>query len=314
MIETSAVLAIGIDNRVDFCRELVGSGEKPSARDRQEAALLKLTVLDGLARAVEKGVPKGDVVLWADADLGEGALLKARAVSFEVAVSMEKPGPLPARLSLDATADAWSLITKLNAKFAAVRVGYNFADPAPVKQNVQEHLRMLASRCRDAGKQLAIELAPSASLEQTTATGGTAISALRAQLLIEAMRELQDASIEPAVWVCVPPLDELAAATVAAQAHVDDRKNVTVWFEVGAEINPGRITPGPSREDRSLVRLAARVVGVGGVLVGPDAYFSTLTRLHQGLIGREAAVQPIAGYVRKVWDLYTETKRASGVA
>ncbi|MSQ34577.1 MAG: hypothetical protein EXR57_02015, partial [Dehalococcoidia bacterium] len=172
MIETSAVLAIGIDNRVDFCRELVGSGEKPSARDRQEAALLKLTVLDGLARAVEKGVPKGDVVLWADADLGEGALLKARAVSFEVAVSMEKPGPLPARLSLDA--------------FAAVRVGYNFADPAPVKQNVPEHLRMLASRCRDAGKQLAIELAPSASLEQTTATGGTAISALRAQLLIEA--------------------------------------------------------------------------------------------------------------------------------
>ncbi len=202
--ETGAVLAIGIDNRVDFCRELVGSGERPSAKERQEAAALKLAVLDGLTRAVEEGLPKADVVVWADADLGEGALLKARAMSLDVAVAVEKPGPLPVGLSLDATADAWSLISKMDARYAAARVGYNFADPAPVKENAQEQLRMLASRCRDAGKKLAIELAPRASQEQIAAAGGAATSSLRAQLLIEAMRDLQDASVEPAVWACIP--------------------------------------------------------------------------------------------------------------
>lgn len=313
MTETGAVLAVGMDNRVDFCRELAGSGERPSAKERQEAAALKLAVLDGLARAVQEGVPKADVVLWADADLGEGALLKARAMSIEVAVAVEKPGPLPAGLALDATADAWSLISKLDAQYAAARLGYNFADPPPVKENAQEQLRMLASRCRDAGKKLAIDLAPRASPEQIAAAGGSAASSLRAQLLIEAMRELQDASVEPAVWACVPPRDELAAATVAAQAYVDDRTGVTVLFEVGAEIDPGKITPGPSREDRAVARLAARTVGVGGVLAGPDAYFSSLARLHQGLIGREAAVQAVAGYLKKVWDVYAETRRASGV-
>ncbi len=89
---------------------------------------------------------------------------------------------------------------------------------------------------------------------------------------------------------------------------------MTVLFEVGAEIDPGRITQGPSREDRSVARLAARTVGVGGMLAGPDAYFPPLARLHQGLIGREAAVQEIAGYLRKIWDVYADTRRASGIA
>jgi myo-inositol catabolism protein IolC len=308
------VFAIGLDHRVDFCREIVGSGERPGAAEREQAASLKLAVFDAVAQAVEDGLPKSSVVAWADPDLGEGALLRARAMSIAIAVSVDRPGDGTAGLSFDTTGDAWSLMSRLAAQYAGTRTNYNFASETSARENAQQQLRLLAGKCSEAGRKLIIELAPHATERQIADAGGADTAPLRAQLLIEGMRALQDAGVEPSVWVVAPPPDELIAATVAGQAHVDGRVGVSVLFEVGSEPDPGRLTPGPSRADRAVARLAARTPGVGGVVAGPDLYFSTLVRLHQGLIERADAVAEISTHLRKVWEIYAGARRASGVA
>ena len=313
-LDEKLIFALGIDHRLDFCRELVGSGERPTAAEREQAASLKQVVFDGLVQAVEGGLPKSNALVWADHDLGEGALLRARAMSLPVAVSVEKPGTGLAGLSLESTADAWSALTRLDTPFAGVRTPYNFADETPVKQDVQEQLRALASKCKEAARKLVIELTPRPTAGQLAGAGGTLTPVLRAQLLLEAMRELQDSGVEPSVWVVAPPQEALAAATVSAQAHVDGRTGVTVLFEVGAEPDPGQITMGPSKADRAMARLAARTAGTGGMLVGPDAYFATLARLHQGLVTRPDAVSSIGSHLKKLWELFDEARRKSEVS
>jgi myo-inositol catabolism protein IolC len=311
--EKALLLAIGIDHRVDLCREVVGSGATPTAKERAEAAALKLAVFDAAARAIEAGLPKSSVLVWADPDLGEGVLLRARAMALPVAVSVEKPGKAESGLSLEETAEAWEMITRLKVTFAAARLGYNFAGPRAERENAKEGLKALSSKCRETGHKLVIELAPHPTAQQLEASGGTVTTSLHARLLIEGMKDLQDTGVEPAVWVVSPPLDELTAATVVAQAHVDGRAGVTVLFETGTDPDPGRITAGPSRADRAVARLAARTPGTGGLLAGPDTYFSALARLHQGLIEREAAIEIIASHLRKLWDVFSEARRTSRV-
>jgi myo-inositol catabolism protein IolC len=308
------LIGIGIDHRVDFCREIIGSGDAPTAAERQRAAELKLVVLDAVARAIEAGTPKSSVIVWTDHDLGEGVLLRAKSMSLAVAVSVEKPGAGLSGLALDSTAEAWGAVMRLGASHAAVRLPYNFADPVALKQNLQEQLRLLQTKCKDAGVRLMIELTPHPTDRQLTAAGGAVTPVLRAQLLIEGMRELQDAGIEPSTWVLAPPTERLGAATVAAQAHVDGRSGVSVLFEVATEPTPVRTTSTLARGDRALAKLAARTAGVSGMLVGPDIYFATLLKLSQGEVERQDAVSSIASQVKKLWEVFADSKKTADVA
>jgi myo-inositol catabolism protein IolC len=304
---------LGLDHRLDFCRELIGSGDTPSAEDRRRAADLKRVVFDGLARSIEEGLPKSVAVVWADHDLGESVLLRARALSLPIAVSIERPGAGPGGMSTESTATAWAAVVRLDARYAAVRLAYNFADEAGLKKSLQEQLRTLSTKCKEAAKGLIVELTPQPTPEQLSEAGGKVTAALRAQLLIEAMKELQDASVEASLWVLGAPADRQAAATASAQAYVDDRTGVEVAFEVAAEPDPGKASQGLSRADRAMARLAARTTGVTGLLAGPDVYFGTLARLQQGQVEREAAVAEISVSLRKLWEVFTEARRTSDV-
>ncbi len=312
--DDGAIFALGLDNRLDFCRELVGSGEKPTAAERHEAAALKSIVFDALAASIEAGIPKSGVLLWSDHDLGEGVLLRGRAMSLRVVVALERQGVNGAsELSPAGAVAAWSAITKLNAAYASVRLAYNFGDVPPHKQALLEQLRLVLNKCQELDKRLIIELAPHPTREQIDESGGTATAALHTKLLVEGIRELQDGGIEPSIWTVSPPGDLLSAATVAAQAHVDGRANVKVLFQVAADPDQSHATATISRLDRALAKLSARTLGVSGIIAGPDAFFGVLVKYRQKAIAREDAVQAIAGRLRKLWDVYSEASKTSSV-
>ena len=65
---------IALDERVEFCRDLLSSGDVPTAAEREQAAMMKRVVFDGLLKAIEHGVQKSELGLWADTDLGESVL------------------------------------------------------------------------------------------------------------------------------------------------------------------------------------------------------------------------------------------------
>ena len=88
------IFVAAVDHRIDFIKDLVGDeGSVPSAASYEKAADLKGIVFAAIAKAVESGLPKSQVAIWADADIGEAVLLRGRGMSITTVASVERNGP-----------------------------------------------------------------------------------------------------------------------------------------------------------------------------------------------------------------------------
>jgi myo-inositol catabolism protein IolC len=300
---------VGVDHRIDFCRELVGASPEPTAEDRKNAAALKTTVFNGIKRAIEFGLPKSHAALWADPDLGESVLLRARAMSLITAVSADRRSGEPiADLS---PSRAWDMATRLDGDYAGIRINYNPDSPRHVREHAQDILYRLGRKCRAGSRGLLIELTASPTRRQIEKTGG--YEEARTMVLLESMRQLQDAGVEPTAWAFEAPNNRRAAAALAAQAHLDERYGISVLFCVGSEPDPSDRSTYPDREEEEMATLAARTLGVTGVLIGPRAYFSSLARLQRGLIGENEAIEAIARRFHSLFRIFSEARATSDI-
>ena len=300
---------VGIDHRVDFAREIVGATADPTASERERAAELKRVVFDALVVAIEHGVPKSQCVLWADQDIGEGVLLRARAMSLATAASAEHP--VDSNSELGDPTKSWDAVTRLDATYMAARVQYSPAGVIEVRERQQVVLQRMSQMCREGGRKLVLEVTPRPTSVQIDEFGDE--ESARTVSLLETIQQLQDAGVDPAVWAYEPPRDRNAAATIAAQAYVDDRTAVSVLFIVANEPDPGNSSSQPGAVEKSVIRLAARTTGVGGLLVGPQAYFNDLVQFDQGNIDRDDAVASIATRFEELWSLYSGARATSDI-
>lgn len=300
---------VGIDHRINFCRELVGAGAEPTAAERNDAARLKTIVFSALKKSIESGLPKSQAAIWSDSDLGEGVLLRSRGMSMATAVSADRQNEDgPSELS---PTRAWDLATRLDSDFAAVRLNYNPDSPRHVREQTQDTLFRLSRKCRSGNRGLMIELIATPTRRQIDSTGG--YEEARAMVLLESMRQIQDAGVEPSVWAFEPPADKTAAATLAAQAHIDERYGITVLFTVGSEPDPSDDSSYPSRAEDEITSLAARTIGATGILVGPAAYFAQLARYQRGLLTEEEAIDSVSRRFQSLHRIFSDARATSDV-
>ena len=132
-------------------------------------------------------------------------------------------------------------------------------------------------------------------------------------VLLESMRQLQDAGVEPSVWVFEPPADRRAASALAAQAHLDERYGVSVLFVVGSEPDPSDESDYPARVEEEMTALAARTLGATGILIGPAAYFAQLARLRRGLITEKEAVEQIGRRIHSLQRIFHDARATADV-
>jgi myo-inositol catabolism protein IolC len=300
---------VGIDHRINFCRELVGAGAEPNASDRNDAARLKNIVFAAIKKSIETGMPKSHMAVWSDSDLGEGVLLRSRAMSLTTAVAADRRSEEgPSEIS---PTRAWDLATRLDSDLAAVRLNYNPDSPRHVREHSQDTLFRLSRKCRSGNRGLLIELTATPTRRQIDKTGG--YEQARTMVLLESMRQLQDAGVEPSVWAFEPPADRRAASALAAQAHLDERYGITVLFTVGSEPHPADDSSYPSKSEQEMTTLAARTLGTTGILVGPAAYFAQLARLQRGLVSEEAAVDNIARRFQSLHRIFSDARATSDI-
>ncbi len=312
--EKAPLFVLGIDHRVDLCREILESqAQQPSEDERERAAGLKQLVFDGLVQAIEGGIAKSQVAIWVDADLGEAVLLRARAMAMATAVSIGRPDMDPIRQ--EGLTEQIGNLARLGTSYAGVRVPCNPSMTREERDGRLSALRTLSESCRSKGPALLLELVMLPSKNGLQEDGGILEwnEKVRPLLTVEAMRELQDAGVEPSVWVVDPPAGARAAATIAAQAHLDDRVGVSVLFAVGNEPSIEHTRAGLPPPERAAVQMAARTTGVTGVLVGPSAYFRQLALHNSGEMNRADAVTAIASGFRARCEGFSEARRTSDV-
>ena len=312
--ETAHLLVLAIDHRVDVCREILGSqADQPTADERERAAALKQLVFEGLAQAIEGDVAKSHAAIWVDSDLGEAVLLRARAMALPTVVSVGRPDIEMFRLE-----DGGGLIEKLarlGASYAGARVPCRLGVTREERDARLSALRMLSETCRSEGPSLLLELVVLPSKNDLREDGGITewSEKVKPLLTVEAMRELQDAGVEPSVWVVEPPVDAKAAATIAGQAHVDDRVGVSLLFAVGNEPGIEHAGSGLTPSECTAVQTAARTTGVSGLVAGPTAYFRQLALHCSREMERADAVAEIASRFGAFCGAFIRARRTSDV-
>jgi hypothetical protein len=286
---------VALDERVDLCSEVLGTSGVPNGAQREQAANLKRVVFDGITTAIENGLPKSVVGLWADSDLGESVLLRARAMSLSTASS---PG------------HGSHSLARLNVDFTAVQLTINPDGPKEVRKELLGRLKLVSDKARDESIPLLIELdsVPTVAQSEIYETP----EAARTMLLLMAIQQLQDAGVSPALWAFEPPENDAFTETIAAQIQIDSRAS-SALLVVGGELSEGKVGNDLSEAELRTVQLAARTPGVSGVLVGPSAYFRHLVQLNEGVIERQQAIDVIASHLTDIGEVFDKSLTASEV-
>jgi len=262
-------MVLAVDHRFDLFTELLSASPvHPAAAERERAADLKQVVFEGLLKAVENGVPKSQAGIWTDSDLGESILLRGRGMNLSTMMSVERSRVAEFRFE-DALGFSERL-ANLDVTYAAARVPYNPGEESQVNEAQQRKLRRLSEISRSSGPKLTLELIMRPTQAQLDQSGSqeTWEANIRPGLIVQAIRELQDAGVEPDLWALRAINNHAAMATATAQAQVDDRKS-GVLFTLGDDF-----TSSPDL-DQDLIELAARTPGCHGLVIGPQSTLRT---------------------------------------
>jgi 5-dehydro-2-deoxygluconokinase len=293
---TAPLYILPFDHRGSFETKMFGWHGELSPEQTAEIAAAKRVIYDGFLEAVAQGVPKDRAGILVDEQFGADILRDAAAQGFVTACPAEKSGQ--DEFDFEYGADFAAHIEKFRPTFCKVLVRYNPEGDADMNHRQAARLRELSDCLRAAGRSLFMfELLVPAEPAQLAAASGQAgyDLDLRPGLMVRAIRELQDAGIEPDVWK-IEGLDrrEDCAAVVAA-ARRDGRDKVGCII-LGRGENDAKV--------REWLTTAASVPGFIGFAVGRTDFWDPLVHFRAGVITRDEAVSRISARYREFAELF----------
>jgi myo-inositol catabolism protein IolC len=274
------------DQRSSFAKNIFGF--KPPLTEEQTATLIasKQVVYEGFKLALNKGAPRETAAILVDEEFGAAILRDARAQGVITCAPTEKSGQEEFVFEYG---DRWrDHVEAFAPTFAKVLVRYNVENDEAMNGRQAARLKEVSDYCRKTGRSFLFELLVPMTHEQSDRLEGSQRlydEHLRPSLMIEAIKELQQAGVEPDVWK-VEGLDRRAdCEALVAAARRDGRSKV------------GCIVLGRGADEAGVLawlRTAASVPGFIGFAVGRTSFQDPLIGLRDRKFSREAAAALIA--------------------
>ena len=283
-----------LDERVDLYADVLAITGKPSSANREQAADLKRVVFEGVRTAVKQGIPRSSVAIWADRDLGESALLRAKAMSIGTSAS---PG------------SGLETVKHLFVDYIGIQLSFDPDSPLDTREQLLKQLEVLSGSNREGSIQLIVELDSIPTAAQIDNFGNSLKA--RANLLLKSIEQFQDAGVNSGLWAFDPKGIESYIPTLAAQAHIDGRQSKVLLSTSNDFLT--RNFNDLNADEKHITQLAARTHGVDGLLIGPGAYYHQLVDLNKGRIGRDEVVLSIANHLTNMSELFQKSRAASPV-
>jgi myo-inositol catabolism protein IolC len=226
-----------------------------TAEQRELVVESKQVIYDGFRRALEHKVSRLSAGILIDEEFGADILRNAARNGFVTALSTEKSGS--AEFEFEYGTAFAQHIEKFQPTFAKALVRYNPEGDAALNQRQTSRLRELSDYCRTVGPKFMFELLVPATEAQQHRARAETISydrQIRPGLVVEIIRTLQNAGVEPDIWK-IEGLDSrndcervVAAARRDGRGEVGcivlgrhaDETTVTKWLEIAASV-PGFI-------------------------------------------------------------------------
>jgi hypothetical protein len=189
------------DHRASFQTGLFGWKGTLTPEQTDRVAESKQVVYEGLKAAVAGGVPKDRADILVDEQFGAAILADANKNGYITAAPAEKSGM--DEFDFEYGADYGKHIEAMNPTFCKVLVRYNPEGDAAMSACQAARLRELGEYLQAHNRLYMFELLMPATKEQLVSFDGDQSHydlGLRPELMVLAIRELQDAGVEPDVW------------------------------------------------------------------------------------------------------------------
>jgi myo-inositol catabolism protein IolC len=290
------------DHRGSFQTGMFGWKGALSPEQTAQIAAAKQVIYDSLKEAVAAGVRKDRAGILVDEQFGAAILRDAARSGYTTCAPAEKSGQ--EEFDFEYGEDFAKHIEAFNPTFCKVLVRCNPEGDTRLNQRQAARLRRLSDYLHAHERKYMFELLVPATPGQLQQLGGDRKRydlERRPALMVQAIRELQEASVEPDLWK-IEGLDRREdCAAVAKTARRDGRVEV------------GCIVLGRGEDEKHVhtwLSTAASVPGFIGFAVGRTTFWGPLVAWKDQKIAREAAVAEIARRYRQWVDVF-ETARVS---
>jgi len=296
------LLILAFDHRASFTEKMFGiKGRQPKAEEKKQIADYKKMIFAGFKKALKKGVPKEIAGLLVDEEFGADVLREAKKSGLTFAMPMEKSGQ--DEFDFEYGEDYPMHIDEFDPTLVKVLVRYNPEGDVMMNKRQLQRLMSLSDYLHSIRKPFLFELLVPATEKQLSKAGGskeTYDREARPKLMLEAMRQIQDAGVEPNVWKLEGVEKPADAKAVVKQAQRDGRK--------AGVITLGR---GESKEQvQKWIKVGARIPGIIGFAVGRTIFWEPLTEYKAGKINKDAAIDKVAQNYLEFSNLWLNEKKS----
>lgn len=292
------------DHRGSFESGMFGWHGALNAEQTAKIAAAKQVIYDGFKAAVAGGVPREKAGILVDEQFGAAILRDAAAQGFQFACPVEKSGQ--EEFDFEYGEDYAAHIEAFHPTFCKVLVRYNPEGDAELNERQAARLRALSKYLQAQQRSLFMfELLVPAEEAQLASVGGDKKRydvEIRPRLMVEAIRELQDAQVEPDVWK-IEGLDRRDDCVKIVEAARRDGRDKVGCIILGRGED--------ERKVREWLTIAASVPGFIGFAVGRTDFWAPLVGWRDGKESRETAVAEIARNYRELVDVFEQARFAA---
>jgi len=295
-------LILAFDHRTSFTEKMFGiKNRQPTREEKRQIADYKGIIFEGFKKALKKGVPREIAGLLVDEEFGVDILREAKKSGLTFAMPMEKSGQ--DEFDFKYGENYPMHIEEFDPTLVKVLVRYNPEGDTMVNKRQLQRLRSLSDYLQSIRKPFLFELLVPPTPKQLSESGDskeTYDREMRPKLMVTAMRQIQDAGVEPNIWKLEGVEKSTDAKAVVRQALRDGRK--------AAVITLGR---GESKEQvQKWLKVGAKIKGIIGFAVGRTIFWEPLAEHKAGKIKREAAIEKITQNYAEFSNLWlSERKR-----
>jgi myo-inositol catabolism protein IolC len=257
-----------------------------TAEQRLAVAASKQVIYDGFQQAIADGLPQARAGILVDEEFGAGILRDAAAKGYATALSTEASGS--DEFEFEYGPAFAQHIEAFKPTFAKVLVRYNPAGDRELNGRQTARLKQLSDYCHAAGQLFMFELLVPATPAQLGLVQDQQAAydlQVRPDLMVQAIRTLQDAGVEPDVWK-IEGLDRR-----------EDCERIVVVARRDGRHDVGCIVLGRGADEQKVagwLETAASVPGFIGFAVGRTTFWGPVADYLAHRASREDAVSRIA--------------------
>ena len=283
---TQPLYLLPFDHRNSYVSGMFEYETPLTAERHHNVADSKRVIYEGFARALGGDVPAQSAGILVDEQFGAEILRDAKQHGYVTALSTEKSGS--DEFEFEYGSEFAQHIEAFGPTFAKVLVRYNPEGDAALNRRQLDRLKQLSDYCRTANQRFMFELLVPATKEQLARVQSDKQQydrQLRPDLMLQSIRALQDAGVEPDVWK-IEGLDRREDCERIVDAARRDGRDEVACIVLGRGADQDNVV--------SWLETAASVPGFIGFAVGRTTFWDAVAGYVAGRTTRQEAATRIA--------------------